>query len=139
MKKAYLASPFFNEDEREVYHKVIDRLRNREGYDLYVPMEHTIEGAWDMSNAEWARKVFEEDVRALNEAEYVFVINFGMYSDSGTAWETGYAYAMGKKVVILCEDRMVGGTFSLMMMNGCTCIINIDDTTVLPPSAFDQK
>lgn len=116
-EKAYLASPFFDDCERAIYHKVIDYLRNLMGYDLYVPMEHTIAGAWEMSNAIWAERVFEEDVRAIDEAEIVFVINFGMYSDSGTAWEAGYAYAKGKIVVNLVKDT--NSTYSLMMLNGC--------------------
>lgn len=115
--KAYLAAPFFKEDELEVYHKVISFLREVEDYDLYVPMEHTIPNAWDMSNAEWAKAVFEEDVKAIDEAAYVFVINFGMYSDSGTAWEAGYAYAKGKIVINLVKDT--NSTYSLMMLNGC--------------------
>ena len=118
--KAYLAAPFFKEDELEVYHKVISFLRDVEHYDLYVPMEHTIPNAWDMSNAEWAKAVFDEDVKAIDEAEIVFVINLGMYSDSGTAWEAGYAYAKGKIVINLVKDT--NSTYSLMMLNGCDCI-----------------
>ena len=119
-KKAYLASPFFTEKELVFYHKVIDFLRHEEGFDLYVPMEHTIEGAWDMTNAAWAKAVFDEDVKAIDEAEVVFVINLGMYSDSGTAWEAGYAYAKGKIVINLVKDT--NSTYSLMMLNGCDCI-----------------
>lgn len=115
--KAYLAAPFFKEDELEVYHKVISFLRDVEHYDLYVPMEHTIPNAWNMSNAEWAKAVFNEDVKAIDEAEVVFVINFGMYSDSGTAWEAGYAYAKGKTVINLVKDT--DSIYSLMMLNGC--------------------
>ena len=115
--KAYLAAPFFKEDELEVYHKVISFLREVEKYDLYVPMEHNIPNAWDMSNAEWAKAVFDEDVKAINEAKIVFVINFGMYSDSGTAWEAGYAFAKGKFVINIVKDT--SATYSLMMLNGC--------------------
>ena len=118
--KAYLAASFFKEDELEVYHKVISFLREVEKYDLYVPMEHTITNAWDMSNAEWAKAVFDEDVKAIDEAEIVFVINFGMYSDSGTAWEAGYAYAKGKIVINLVKDT--SSTYSLMMLNSCDCV-----------------
>ena len=118
--KAYLAAPFFKEDELEVYHKVISFLREEEKYDLYVPMEHSISNAWDMNNAEWAKAVFDEDVKAIAEAEIVFVINFGMYSDSGTAWEAGYAYAKEKIVINLVKDA--SSTYSLMMLNGCDCI-----------------
>ena len=116
-KKAYLAAPFFNPTERMYYEKIIAYLRKIEGFDLYVPMEHTIPNAYELENYRWAYEVFKEDVAAIDEAEYVFVVNYGMYSDSGTAWEMGYAYAKGKKVVnILCaaENR-----YSLMTINGC--------------------
>lgn len=138
-EKAYLASPFFDECERAIYHKVIDYLRNLMGYDLYVPMEHTVEGAWEMSNAIWAERVFEEDIHAIDEAEIVFVINFGMYSDSGTAWECGYAYAKGKKVVTIIVAPQTT-TYSLMMINGCDTIININNPLVeVSPIALEQK
>lgn len=117
--KAYLAAPFFKEDELEVYHKVISFLREVKKYELYVPMEHSIPNAWDMSNAEWAKAVFDEDVKAIDKAEIVFVINFGMYSDSGTAWEAGYAYAKNKKVVMIAPNFHAEKDYSLMMMNAC--------------------
>lgn len=121
--KIYLASPFFSHEEVVIYRQVIEDLR-RAGYDVYVPQEHTIEGAWEMSNREWARRVFEEDVIALSESECVMVLNFGMYSDSGTAWEAGYAYAIGTHVIhVLCGGE--NATYSLMMMNGCNKVVNL--------------
>lgn len=121
--KLYLASPFFNEEELEVYRRAIRLLRD-EGYDVYVPQEHTVENAWSLSNEEWARQVFIEDVAAIDEVEVVMVLNFGMYSDSGTAWEAGYAFAKGKKVVqVLCGGE--NATYSLMMMNGCCNIVEL--------------
>jgi nucleoside 2-deoxyribosyltransferase len=123
--KIYLASPFFSHEEVVIYRQVIEDLR-RAGYDVYVPQEHTIEGAWEMSNREWARRVFEEDVTALCESECVMVLNFGMYSDSGTAWEAGYAYAFGTHVIhVLCGGE--NATYSLMMMNGCNKVVNLRD------------
>lgn len=139
-KKAYLAAPFFSQKEREIYQKVISYLREVEGFELYVPAEHFIDGAWNMSNGKWARAVFEEDVRAIDEAEYVFVINHGMYSDSGTAWETGYAYAKGKRVCMVVTSEDYHKDFSLMMMNGCSAIINIEyPDSALPTDLFNQK
>lgn len=95
--KIYLACPFFNINEILMYESAIEGLRAR-GYDVYVPREHTIEGAWEMPNKTWAGYVFDEDIRAINESEVVIVMNFGMYSDSGTAWEAGYAMAAGKEL-----------------------------------------
>ena len=123
--KAYLAAPFFNQNERYIYNRAIDYLRNACHYDLYVPMEHTVEDAWNLSNAAWARAVFTEDVRALDEADVVYVLNFGMYSDSGTAWEAGYAYAKGKRIVNILVNQK-DNVYSLMMINGANRVVNVE-------------
>jgi nucleoside 2-deoxyribosyltransferase len=121
--KIYLASPFFNEAEIEVYRRAIRLLRD-EGHQVYVPQEHTIEDAWSLSNEEWARQVFVEDTYAIDDCQVVMVLNFGMYSDSGTAWEAGYAFAKGKTVVqVLCGGE--NATYSLMMMNSCDNIVEL--------------
>ncbi len=125
MTKIYLASPFFNEVELAVYKQVIEDLRSA-GYEVYVPQEHTIPNAWDMPHQDWAREVFLEDVKAIEKCDVVMVLNFGMYSDSGTAWEAGYAVGLGKMVVqVLCGEENT--TYSLMMFNGCTKVINLCD------------
>lgn len=123
--KAYLAAPFFNQNERYIYARVIDYLRHAEMLDLYVPQEHTVEDAWNLSNSDWAWKVFREDVRALDEAEIVYVLNFGMYSDSGTAWEAGYAYAKGKPIVNILVNQK-DNVYSLMMINSANRLVNVE-------------
>lgn len=123
--KAYLAAPFFNQNERYIYARVIDYLRHAEMLDLYVPQEHTVEDAWNLSNSDWAWKVFREDVRALDEAAIVYVLNFGMYSDSGTAWEAGYAYAKGKQIVNVLVNQK-DNVYSLMMISGSSRMVNIE-------------
>lgn len=124
MKKIYLASPFFNEAELGVYKETIHRLRSA-GYKVHVPQEHEIKNAWDYSNKDWARKVFEMDVDAIHECDVVMVLNFGMYSDSGTAWEAGFAAALGKDVIqVLCGGE--NATYSLMMIGGCQKVIKAE-------------
>ena len=119
--KIYLASPFFNINEILMYEGAIESLRAK-GYDVYVPREHTIEGAWHMPNKAWAGYVFNEDVRAINECDVVLVMNHGMYSDSGTAWEAGYAMAAGKRVVqILCGEPNT--TYSMMMISSADKVV----------------
>lgn len=119
--KIYLASPFFNINEILMYESAIEGLRAR-GYDVYVPREHTIKGAWEMPNKTWAGYVFDEDIRAINESEVVIVMNFGMYSDSGTAWEAGYAMAAGKRVIqVLCGEPNT--TYSLMMISSADKVV----------------
>ena len=121
--KIYLASPFFSHEEVTIYRQVIHDLRNA-GHEVYAPQEHTIEGAWDMSNKDWANRVYINDINAIDDCACVMVLNFGMYSDSGTAWEAGFAFALNKWVVhVLCGGD--NATYSLMMMNGCDKVIEL--------------
>lgn len=121
--RIYLASPFFNNEELAVYKQVIQQLRGME-HEVYVPQEHSIEGAWEMSNTLWARAVYREDIKAIHECECVMILNFGMYSDSGTAWEAGYAMALRKYTVqVLCGGD--NATYSLMMINGCDKVVDL--------------
>lgn len=111
--KIYLASPLFTEYERKKVQSVASTLRNAE-YEVYVPMEHTIEDAWEMPNHEWANRVFSEDVQAIRDCDKVVCIYYGLYSDSGTAWECGFAYALGKPVHLIDESN---DEVSLMIVN----------------------
>lgn len=129
----YLASPFFNETELAYYREAIAALRDA-GHNVYVPQEHTIEGAWDMSNEMWAKYVFEDDVTAINNCDVVVALNFGMYSDSGTAWECGYARALGKAVVqVLCGAQNTA--YSMMMISSATKVIPFENVKIFDECA----
>ena len=127
--KVYLASPFFNEKEINIYDKVIALLRDDKDIDLFVPREHEIPNGWDMPNHQWAESVFAIDILGIQKADVVVVLNFGMYSDSGTAWECGYAYALGKTVVNVIVGEWEA-EYSLMMLNGSTITIPLDTLAV---------
>ena len=118
MAKIYLASPWFNNKERVMYRGILDKMR-KEGYEVYAPIEHEVPNACEISNAEWGRAVFNADVEAIRNCDEVWVLNFGMYSDSGTAWECGFAYGIGKTVRQLVYGMGEDKTYSLMMINGC--------------------
>lgn len=116
--KVYLASPWFKDYEKAMYPQIVHKMRT-EGLEVYAPVEHTISNAWELSNAEWGRQVFNADIEAIQKCDEVWVLNFGMYSDSGTAWECGYAYGIGKTIRQLIYDCAGNKVFSLMMINGC--------------------
>lgn len=122
--KIYLASPFFHAEEQVMYEEAILILRNQ-NLNVFVPREHTIPDGWNMPNHIWGENVFAVDYLAITQCDIVVVLNFGMYSDTGTAWECGCAYALGKTVVnVLC-----GGDdteYSLMMVNGTNITIDLD-------------
>lgn len=112
--KIYLASSLSNENRPHMY-EALKRLRES-GHDVYGPVEHAIENAWDYSNKDWGRLVFEEDVRAINEADCIVAISYGRSkTTAGSSWEIGYAYGIGKKVVVVEMDN---GQQSLMVSNG---------------------
>ena len=116
--KIYLASPWFKNNERVMYSQILNKMREQ-GHEVYAPIEHEIPNAWDLSSAEWGRQVFFADIQAIQDCDEVWVLNFGMYSDSGTAWECGYAYGIGKTVRQLVYGFGEDKTYSLMMINGC--------------------
>ena len=97
--KIYMAGAFFRPETKSRIDSYAADFR-RLGHDVYVPQEHTVPNAWDMSQEDWAREVFKMDVAAIQECDMVFVVYDGLYSDSGTAWEIGYAYAHGKNIQI---------------------------------------
>ena len=124
--KVYLASPFFNEAELKIYDEVIDLLRSEGELSVFVPREHTIPDAWALPNHIWGENVFAVDYLAITQCDVVVVLNFGMYSDSGTAWECGCAYALGKKVVnVLCGEA--NEEYSIMMVNGTTATVTLNE------------
>ena len=84
MEKVYLASPFFNKFERVIMKRILKVLR-ASGYEVFAPFEMVIDGAWNMPNHEWGKKVFCEDMDHLAEADIVLAVNYGLYSDTGTA------------------------------------------------------
>ncbi len=116
--KIYLAAPFFCERELENYRLALAVLRGK-GLEVYAPLSHQ-RGKNGVSRRAWAEATFQDDVSALSAADAVVMLFYGMYSDSGTAWECGYAFASGKKVIAvhLHEGR------SNCMIN-CSCHANL--------------
>jgi len=92
-------------------------LRDR-GMEVYVPMEHEIPNAWDYPNEEWGLMVFTEDITAIEQADAVVVLNFGRSKNStGCAWEAGFAYGRGIRVIV-CDLIDGEDHTSLMIENG---------------------
>ena len=120
MKKVYLASPFFNDGEIERMETVRDILRAK-GLDVFVPNEHQNKEL-EFGTRVWRKATFDGDVMGIHKADIVVaVICQGNYSDSGTAWEIGYSYALGKPVVVV---NVTGETINLMIADSLHAVIN---------------
>ena len=125
--KIYLAGPCDSEN-RSLMVAAAKILRKYE-LEVYCPFELKIENAWDYPQEEWAQKVFEKDVEAINKCDCMLYISRGRMSSAGSNWEQGYAYALKKRIVVLqIEDVPT----SLMTFCGCDLFFNIDDINELP-------
>lgn len=111
--KIYLAASLSN-DKREDLWKAVEILRKSD-HDVYVPLEHTIPNAWDYPNDEWGLMVFTEDIAAIQDSDTVVLLSYGRLSTAGANWEAGFAYGIGKKVIVV---EMTSEVMSLMVANG---------------------
>lgn len=118
--RAYIASPFFEDVHRAAAVKAAEILRSR-GIDTYLPLEHKVPNAWDLPNHEWGAAVYRADVKAIRNSDTVVVLSYGRLGSAGTAWEAGYAFGIGKRVIVV---EMPGTTLmSLMVANGRTATV----------------
>ena len=124
----YVAASFAYEDREKTNKRkseiedVVSKINLKTNF--YLPHQLKIENAWDISLEEWSRKVFEEDLRALNESDLVIFISYGKENNSGSVWEVGYAY---RKQIPIVMIKMTDGAESLMLTNSVRAIIQRED------------
>ena len=111
----YIAGPFFTDEERAFLKIVIESVKEIfPNEELFIPMEHFIPNGENLSNNEWAEAVFKMDVEALNKCNRVVAAYLGLRSDTGTAWEIGYAYAKNIPVSLILSPEALNGEVSIM-------------------------
>lgn len=127
--KIYIAGSVAPEFRTSV-NELTNRLREN-GYDVYAPLEHTVENAWDWPNNEWGLQIFRMDVEAINQCDIMVVLSWGRrMTTAGTSWEQGYAYGIGKKILFV---EMNNEEQSLMCANGRYATVKGIDNAVSYP------
>ena len=121
--KIYLAGPCDTEN-RTIMVKIARALREYGHCEVYCPWELKIENAWDISQEEWARQVFEEDIKAIQECETFIMISRGRISSAGSNWEQGYAFGLGKCIIVI---QITKEPTSLMTFCGTTHFFNCEE------------
>ncbi|MBN2019679.1 MAG: nucleoside 2-deoxyribosyltransferase [Sedimentisphaerales bacterium] len=97
--RMYLAGPLFSLAERTFNHNLKQLLNPF--FEVYLPQEdggllvYMIKAGMPAELAK--EKVFDVDVRAMNECDLVLIILDGRTVDEGAAFELGFAYAKGKQ------------------------------------------
>lgn len=123
MANVYLAAPFGEKNsEKRRNAEIAASILEKRGFSVYRPWTIFIPDAWDLPNAVWGRKVFENDKAAIDAADIVVTLSYGRCSTTaGTNWEAGYAYGTGKKLIVV---EMTDETMSLMVSNGCHAVLS---------------
>lgn len=98
--KIYLAGPCDTEN-RTIMVKIAKIFREYGKFEVYCPWELKIENAWDYTQEDWAKQVFEADIAAIQECDIFIMISHGRISSAGTNWEQGYAYALHKWIIVI--------------------------------------
>ena len=137
--KVYLASPFFNDTELQRVLEVTAILESK-GLTVFSPMENQFGDKHEVGTSAWSLATFNNDKKFIDWADVVVAIYDGNYSDSGTAWEIGYAYGTQKPVIVV----QVGESSNLMIHEGSHANVTIEelkeyDFVNMPSKAFTGK
>lgn len=118
--KVYFAGPLFSIAEQEFNNKLSHLLeKDNPKLDIILP-QNTCKDITLPSD------VFTRCKEGIDESDYVIAILDGADADSGTCWEVGYAYAIGKKVIGIRTDFRTSGDdsyFNCMLSKSCAYLI----------------
>ena len=137
--KIYLASPFFNEEElRNV--ALAEEILTERGFTVFSPRLNEVRTEETVGSRAWSKETFMNDRRFIDWADAVVMLYYGGYSDSGTAWECGYAFGTNTPVVVV----QLGEASNLMIHEGCHTNISMDelseyDFETMPYKPYEGK
>lgn len=118
---AYIAGPLFDDGERWWIERV-EQVVAGAGFTTFLP--HRDNPTKDEHNV---ADIFHNDKRGIDECDVVVASLNGIITDDGTAWELGYAYALGKPIIGLHTDwrrRFAHETVNLMIECSLTTLIH---------------
>ncbi|GBE20411.1 nucleoside 2-deoxyribosyltransferase [archaeon BMS3Abin17] len=107
IRKIYVAGPLCTEENRKFLEK-IDKICKEFGFDTFLP--HKDAGLYkELKDID---RISKRDVEELYICDAMIGVLNGICVGAGTAWEMGYAQALGKKVVGLKTDRKINESIS---------------------------
>ena len=122
--RIYFAGPLFTKEEKKI-NEYCAAVFRAAGNKVYLPQEYKIPDAEKMPNRNWAIQVNAHDMKMLEHCDMLIaIVRGGKASDDGTAFEIGYAAALGKRIWIYADERE---PISLMFLNENICIFESGD------------
>ena len=125
--RIYLASPLFSEGERRYNTYLADVLR-KNFFSVYLPQE--FDDTAEARGEDRERMIYDKNLSELKKADIVVGVIDGSDVDSGTAWEMGYAFACGKRVIALRTDFRKFGVnerVNLMLEMEAKVVISVEN------------
>ena len=110
IQRIYLAGPIFSQAEIDWAGKVKARVQEALGQRIEVIWPHEIASGTP-------EEIFLTNTSALKRCELLVAILDGPQVDDGTAWEVGYHFSQGKKVLGIRTDFRNAGETSLSRAN----------------------
>jgi nucleoside 2-deoxyribosyltransferase len=124
----YFAGPLFTQGEW-LWNVTVTELLRGAGIDVILPQEGSIPM---MSGEEKfdAKLLFDTNVASIERSDAVVAILDQTDPDSGTAWECGYAYKLGKPIFGVRSDFRIAGDdgdlpVNLMLARSCSGFLNV--------------
>ena len=113
--RIYFAGPLFTPEDKKINEYFAALLRADKDKQVYLPQEYKVKDAEKLPNEDWAQKVYKHDMKMLEHCDMLIaIVRGGKASDGGTAFEIGYATALGKRIWIYADERE---PISLMFLN----------------------
>jgi nucleoside 2-deoxyribosyltransferase len=120
MPKIYLSGPLFSRGEVAWGRRVKSFLEDRCN-DVRIIWPHEI-----VPCTATPQQIFQANLDAMNDADIMVALLDGPQVDDGTAWEVGYFFSQGKKILGIRTDfRRAGETDAsrVNLMIECSCLM----------------
>lgn len=120
----YFAAPLFTQAERMWNRKLTETLlKKTSAIEVFLPQEETKKAMTE--NGVDFKKMQEICLKGIDACDHVLAILDGSDSDSGTCFECGYGYALGKKIIGVRTDIRTGEDQGLnaMLNQSCSSVI----------------
>lgn len=119
----YLAAPLFSQLERRWNRELAERLARLLPCAVILPQDFVVE---EQGEARHNGELFRQCVEGVDRCDALVAVLDGADADSGTAFEMGYAHALGKPMVGVRTDfrkQHEMGT-NLMLARSCAAFVH---------------
>lgn len=121
--RVYFAAPLFTQQERRWNRQVAEALAAQLGCEVILPQDFARDGR--KNDPRHFGEIFRFCLQGVERCDVVVAVLDGADADSGTAFEMGYAFALGKPVVGVRTDfrrQQERGT-NIMLSRSCQAFV----------------